>query len=228
MTSKMKKILIVEDDVNLGASLKKICDGEGFHTFLAGNLAEARSLISSPFDLVVLDWMLTDGQGIDFLKEIRRNDQSTPVIMLTARTDLIDKVIGLESGSNDYMTKPFESRELVARIRVQLRDKTQSKEAAERLVLGKLIFDTKAHEFFFDTKKVALTKMEYELLKLLAENPRQTFSRENLLDKVWGYENFPTTRTVDNHVLQIRQKTNDDIIETIRGLGYRLGIVSPN
>lgn len=228
MTTKMKKILVVEDDANLGTSLKKICDDEGFQTSLATNLTEARKLISNSFDLVVLDWMLSDGQGIDFLKELRRTDQSTPVIMLTARTDLIDKVIGLESGSNDYMTKPFESRELVARIRVQLRDKAPAKEAEERLVIGNLTFDTKAHEFFFENKKVTLTKMEYELLKLLAENPRQTFSRENLLDKVWGYENFPTTRTVDNHVLQIRQKTNDDIIETIRGLGYRLGIVSPN
>jgi DNA-binding response OmpR family regulator len=228
MTVNSKHILIVEDDVNLGASLKKICESEGFQTTLAPSLAEARNLFSSQIDLVVLDWMLSDGQGIDFLKEIRRGNQSLPIIMLTARTELIDKVIGLESGSNDYMTKPFESRELVARIRVQLREKNLAKDSSDRFTLGRLTFDTKAHEFFFDNKKIALTKMEYDLLKLLAENPRQTFSRENLLDKVWGYENFPTTRTVDNHVLQIRQKTADDIIETIRGLGYRLGIVSPN
>jgi DNA-binding response OmpR family regulator len=224
----MKQVLIVEDDANLGESLKKICEGEGLITHLASNLAEARLLISETLDVVVLDWMLPDGQGIDFLKEIRQKSKQLPVIMLTARTELIDKVVGLETGANDYMTKPFESRELVARIRVQLREKHVLKEKDERIVMGRLILNTNDKEVLFDGKRVTFTKMEYELLKLLAENPRQTFSRENLLDKVWGYDNFPTTRTVDTHVLQIRQKTTDEIIETIRGLGYRLGIVGPN
>ena len=224
----MKQILIVEDDINLGESLKKICEGEGLVTHLAPNLAEARKLISDTLDVVVLDWMLPDGQGIDFLKEIRQKNKLLPVIMLTARTELIDKVVGLETGANDYMTKPFESRELIARIRVQLRDKHVLQQKDERIVMGKLIINTNDKEVLYDGKRITLTKMEYELLKLLAENPRQTFSRENLLDKVWGYDNFPTTRTVDTHVLQIRQKTADDVIETMRGLGYRLGIVSSN
>lgn len=224
----MKQVLIIEDDANLGDSLKKICEGEGLVTHLATNLAEARKLISETLDVVVLDWMLPDGQGIDFLKELRQKNKHLPVIMLTARTELIDKVVGLETGANDYMTKPFESRELVARIRVQLREKHVLKEKDERIVMGRLILNTNDKEVLYDGKRITLTKMEYELLKLLAENPRQTFSRENLLDKVWGYDNFPTTRTVDTHVLQIRQKTNDEIIETMRGLGYRLGIVGPN
>jgi DNA-binding response OmpR family regulator len=224
----MKQILIVEDDINLGESLKKICESEGLVTHLVPNLAEARKLISDTLDVVVLDWMLPDGQGIDFLKEIRQKNKLLPVIMLTARTELIDKVVGLETGANDYMTKPFESRELIARIRVQLRDKHVLKEKDQRIVMGKLIINTNDKEVLYDGKRITLTKMEYELLKLLAENPRQTFSRENLLDKVWGYDNFPTTRTVDTHVLQIRQKTSDDVIETMRGLGYRLGIVSSN
>ena len=221
----MKQVLIVEDDVNLGQSLKKICEGEGMVAHLAGSLAAAREVISSSLDIVVLDWMLPDGQGIDFLKEMRQKFQ-IPVIMLTARTELIDKVLGLETGANDYITKPFESRELVARIRVQLRDKHDSSEKAERLVFGRLVINTKNKDVLFDGERVTMTKMEYELIKILAENPEQTFSRENLLDKVWGYDNYPTTRTVDNHVLQIRQKTSDEVIETIRGLGYRLGIVS--
>jgi DNA-binding response OmpR family regulator len=224
----VKKILIVEDDINLGPSLKKVCESEGMSVALATSLNEARGLAIESFDVAILDWMLPDGQGIDFLQEIRRQNKSLPVIMLTARTELIDKVLGLESGANDYMTKPFESRELIARIRVQLRDKTQAKEKEDKIIIGKLSMDLQSREVIFDEKKVSLTKMEYELLKILAENPKQTFSRENLLDKVWGYDNFPTTRTVDTHVLQIRQKTSDDIIETIRGLGYRMGIVGQN
>lgn len=222
----MKQVLIVEDDENLGKSLKKILESEGMKAFLAPNLEEARTLVSKDLDVIVLDWMLPDGQGIDFLREIRTKEFSMPVIMLTARTDLIDKVLGLETGANDYMTKPFESRELVARVRVQLREKVAVLARSEKIVVGKLVINDMEKEVLYDGRKITFTKMEYELVRLLAENPRQTFSRENLLDKVWGYENFPTTRTVDTHVLQIRQKTADDIIETIRGLGYRLGTMS--
>ncbi len=220
----MKKILIIEDDENLGKSIKKIIELEGMTAFLASSLYDARKMFVDTFDMIVLDWMLPDGQGIDFLREIRTKNIFTPVIMLTARTDLIDKVLGLETGANDYMTKPFESRELVARIRVQLRETNHNADAVklEKISIGKLVINTSERNVLFDGKKINLTKMEYELLKILAENPKQTFSRENLLDKVWGYENFPTTRTVDTHVLQVRQKISEDIIETVRGLGYRL------
>lgn len=219
----MKQVLIVEDDENLGSSLKRIMESEGMQVHLATTLSSARNMLSNSLDVIVLDWMLPDGQGIDFLKELRLVNQSVPVIMLTSRTDLIDKVLGLESGASDYMTKPFESRELVARVRVQLREKVVGKVKEERTIVGKLNIYDAEKEIHFDGKKIAFTKMEYELIRLLAENPKQTFSREKLLDKVWGYENFPTTRTVDTHVLQIRQKTSDDVIETIRGLGYKLG-----
>jgi DNA-binding response OmpR family regulator len=222
----IKQILIIEDDENLGPSLRKIVEGEGMHAHLAKTLKEANEIISSQIDVVILDWMLPDGQGIDFLREIRAKGKMMPVIMLTARSELIDKVVGLESGANDYMTKPLESRELIARIRVQLRDKETHKPVEERIVAGDLIINTIEKEVLYQNKRIALTKMEYELLKLLAQNPRQTFSRENLLDKVWGYDNFPTTRTVDTHVLQIRQKTSDNLIETVRGLGYRFNIVN--
>ncbi len=221
-----KQILIIEDDENLGPSLRKIVEGEGMHVHLAKTLKEANEIISSHIDVVILDWMLPDGQGIDFLRDIRAKGKMMPVIMLTARSELIDKVVGLESGANDYMTKPLESRELIARIRVQLRDKESHKAVEERIVAGDLIINTIEKEVLYQNKRISLTKMEYELLKLLAQNPRQTFSRENLLDKVWGYENFPTTRTVDTHVLQIRQKTSDNLIETVRGLGYRFNIVN--
>lgn len=219
----MKQVLIVEDDENLGISLKKILMLEGMKVILVPNLELARTHLSKDLAVIVLDWMLPDGQGIDFLREVRSNEFVMPVIMLTARTDLIDKVLGLETGANDYMTKPFESREFIARIRVQLREKISVKQKDEKISVGKLVINNFEKEILYDGKKIVFTKLEYELVKLLAENPRQTFSRENLLDKVWGYENFPTTRTVDTHVLQVRQKTADEIIETIRGLGYRLG-----
>lgn len=222
----MKQILIIEDDENLGPSLRKIVEAEGMHVHLAKSLKEANEVISSHIDVIILDWMLPDGQGIDFLREIRAKGKTMPVIMLTARSELIDKVVGLESGANDYMTKPLESRELIARIRVQLREKEVHKAIDQRIVAGDLIINTVEKEVLYQNKRITLTKMEYELLKLLAQNPRQTFSRENLLDKVWGYENFPTTRTVDTHVLQIRQKTADHLIETVRGLGYRFNIVN--
>ncbi len=222
----MKQVLIIEDDENLGKSLKKIMEDEGMVAHLAPTLKEARELASDTLDVIVLDWMLPDGQGIDFLRELRAKNKTVPVIMLTARTDLIDKVLGLETGASDYMTKPFESRELVARVRVQLREKSTAGPREEKIVAGKIVINSLEKEILYDGKRVIFTKMEYELLKILAENPRQTFSRENLLDKVWGYENFPTTRTVDTHVLQIRQKTEDTIIETVRGLGYRLGTIS--
>lgn len=221
----MKQILIIEDDENLGKSLKKIMSDEGMVVHLVTSLKEARELTSDTLDVIVLDWMLPDGQGIDFLRELRAKNKTVPVIMLTARTDLVDKVLGLETGASDYMTKPFESRELVARVRVQLREKNTVKEKEEILVAGKIVINLVEKEVHYDKKRVFFTKMEYELIKILTENPRQTFSREKLLDKVWGYENFPTTRTVDTHVLQIRQKTSDDVIETVRGLGYRLGAI---
>lgn len=213
----MNEILIVEDDQSLGPNLKKNLELEGFHVILATNLKAAKEELSKKrFSLILLDWMLPDGQGIDFLREV--GDKS-PVIMLTARTDVIDKVLGLESGASDYITKPFEPRELLARIRAQLRvNRTGKVEIYENQNLTINLTDRK---IIYHGNEVTFTKMEFDLLYLLASNSPQIFSREKLLDEVWGYENYPTTRTVDTHVLQIRQKTTPHIIETVRGVGYR-------
>ncbi len=220
----MSKVLLVEDDVNLGDSLKDFLTREGFSVTLCRTLKKAVDVDINPLELIILDWMLPDGQGIDFLKEIRGKGSDLPIIMLTARTDLIDKVLGLESGANDYLTKPFEPRELLARIRVQLRDQAIGKKSDvdDRINLGQLIIDLERREVRFDNEKVELTKMEFDFLRLLAESPNRAFSREEILNKVWGYNNFPTTRTVDTHVLQLRQKLKDELIETVRGVGYRL------
>lgn len=218
----MAKILLIEDDQNLGASLNSFLKSEGMDVLWCKSLEEAREGHRPDHEIVILDWMLPDGQGIDFLKEIRSKGSSIPVIMLTARADLIDKVIGLETGANDYVTKPFEPRELVARIRVQLRTQTNSSEApTSSIVRGDLKIDLDTREVMYKEEKVELTKMEFDFLKLLAETPNRAFSRDEILNKVWGYEHFPTTRTVDTHVLQLRQKLSDELIETVRGIGYR-------
>jgi DNA-binding response OmpR family regulator len=218
----MSKILLVEDDDSLGSSLNSYLTDEGHEVTWAQSLEEARAKTGDE-EIVILDWMLPDGQGVDFLKELRAENISKPVIMLTARTDLIDKVIGLEAGANDYMTKPFEPRELVARIRVQLRDYSPSSEdnVEETITRGELIIDKAQRVIKWKGAEVEFTKMEFDFLTLLAESPNRAFPREEILNKVWGYENYPSTRTVDTHVLQIRQKLSDELIETVRGIGYR-------
>lgn len=228
----MHKLYLVEDDENLGISMKKFLQDEGHIVTWVKQIAACDYDAIKNSDLLILDWMLPDGQGIDVLNEIKSKNISTPVIMLTARTELIDKVVGLESGANDYMTKPFEPRELLARIRVQLRVKSlgnndQSEdEIGKKITLGGLHIDPIKREVLYDDKNVDLTKMEFDFLTLLAEFPNRAFSRDEILNKVWGYDHFPTTRTVDTHVLQLRQKLNDTLIETVRGIGYRLRFYS--
>lgn len=221
----MNNLMIVEDDETLGNSLKSYLEGEGFDVNWAKSLEQARSIFSevNP-QVLILDWMLPDGQGIDYLKEVRNTGNGVPVIMLTARTEVIDKVVGLESGANDYMTKPFEPRELIARIRVQLRLPQNNDQEADQQVItvGDINIDHGKREVTFKDDVIELTKMEFNFLSLLAESPNRAFSREEILNKVWGYENYPSTRTVDTHVLQLRNKLYDELIETVRGVGYRL------
>jgi DNA-binding response OmpR family regulator len=218
----MAEILLVEDDENLGISLEKYLTDEGYRVLLCHNLKEAREQNLKDFKIVVLDWMLPDGQGLDFLKELRLAGNHLPVLMLTARTELIDKVIGLESGANDYLTKPFEPRELIARLRVQLRDRGNYKpEILDTIEVADISVNKEKREVYYLGEKLDLTKLEYELLVLLAETPGKPFTREEILNKIWGYETYPSTRTVDTHILQLRQKTSDEYFETIRGIGYR-------
>ncbi len=218
----MNRLLIVEDNASLAKSLKDYFTGEGYEVTLAHQLSDANQMKMN-FHLIVLDWMLPDGQGIDFLRELRKKSNWTPVIFLTAKSDLVDKVLGLESGANDYVVKPFEPRELLARVRIHLRSKVDETETLET---RHLTVRLKSREVFFNGIKIETTKKEFDLLVLLLKNPNQVFSREELLNRVWGFENFPTTRTVDTHVLQLRQKLNDEMIQTVRGIGYRISIDS--
>ena len=222
----MTKILLVEDEANVCKPLAEYLRKEGFVTIEANSIFGAELKMADSPDLVLLDWMLPDGQGIELLKKWRRNGILTPTILLTAKADLIDKVLGLELGANDYVTKPFEPRELVARIRVQLRQvemlQTPNKIPPENVItVGGICLNAANHEASFLNNPLDLTKTEFELLRLFVENPNQVFSREELLKRVWGYDQFPTTRTVDTHILQLRQKTRPDFFETVHGIGYR-------
>ncbi len=215
----MATLLLVEDDKNLRHSLSEFLSAEGFKVLEAEGSNCARALLQEQPDLVILDWMLSGESGIDLLSEWRREGRRNPVLMLTAKTGLVDKVLGLELGADDYLTKPFEPRELLARIRVQLR-RSQAP-VVSFLSHSGIRLDTVKKEVLFHEMRVDLTKMEFLLLKTFLENPSKVFSREELLNQVWGYENYPTTRTIDTHVLQLRQKFDPTFFETIRGMGYR-------
>lgn len=215
----MKSILLVEDDRNIAASLSAYLRSENYRVEICENLTEARSQMKNRPSMVILDWTLPDGQGLDLLKELRQHGNDVPVILLTARTELIDKVLALESGASDYLTKPFEPRELVARIRVRLRESIRP---SASFVFAGIRLDDTTRLAEFNGETVDLTKLEFDLLKLLIESPGRVFTREMILNKVWGYDCFPTTRTVDNHIVQLRQKMDPAIFETVRGVGYRL------
>lgn len=216
-----QKVLLVEDDKNISDSLSSYLRDEGFDVLTTSSLVEARTTLSSAPSIMVLDWMLPDGQGLDFLKDLRRENITLPIIMLTARAELVDKVLGLESGANDYLTKPFEPRELVARIRAHLRSGTPTSKTKTIMYNG-IEVDQQQRIVQFQKQSVDLTKLEFDLLVLLIEEPGRVFTREEILNKVWGYERFPTTRTVDNHIVQLRQKINPYLFESVRGVGYRI------
>jgi DNA-binding response OmpR family regulator len=223
-----KKILLVEDELNIATSLMQFLSAEGFRVSVV-NSVHAANQIGTDWDLCLLDWMLPDGQGVDLLRAWRSCGIGAPIIFLTAKADVIDKVLGLELGADDYLTKPFEPRELLARIHARLRQTNKQPRAqdtnVECIVAGALVIDRSSMRVTYKETAISLTKMEFELLKFFIENTGKVFSRDEILDMVWGYESYPTTRTVDTHVLQLRQKLDADLIETMRGVGYRF--VSP-
>lgn len=219
----MSTILLLEDDRNVRESLCRYLIGQGMKVVEAGTLSEARAKIPMA-DLAIFDWQLPDGEGIDLLKEIRKDHNELPVIILTARKDVVDKVIGLEIGADDYMVKPFEPRELLARIRLRLLKNHQVKPESRSLSFCGIEIDRVSREVFSDGKPVELTKLEFNLLVFLAESPNRVFTRNELLDEIWGVDEMSETRAVDNHVFQLRKKLNKNIFKTIRGIGYRLCI----
>jgi DNA-binding response OmpR family regulator len=215
------KLLLVEDELSLAEALIPHLRDNRFEVTHVASFKDAKVVSLSKFDVILLDWALPDGEGIDLLKMWRAAGSTVPVIMLTARNDVTDKVLGLELGAHDYITKPFDIRELVARIRVQLR---QEQNKPEQIQFKNIKIDLRLRKVYADQKEVTLTRKEYDLLLYLSQAENQVFTREELLNRIWGFENFPSTRTVDTHVLQLRNKLGSDLIETVHGVGYRVKV----
>jgi len=226
----MTAILIVEDEVDLREMLGESLEQSGYTTFGAGSVGEARKLLEQHTpDLVLLDWMLPDTTGMNWLRQIRRIERfkSLPVIMLTARGEVSDRVAGLDGGADDYIVKPFSLKELQARIRSQLRSQQPSADQ-ERLELGGLVLDGSTHRIMADTTEIGLGPTEFRLLKHFMMNPDRVYSRGQLLDGVWGHQVFIEERTVDVHIRRLRKALEPvgkaGLIQTVRGTGYRFSV----
>jgi two-component system alkaline phosphatase synthesis response regulator PhoP len=221
------RILIIEDESGLATTLKDRLQKEG-HTVnvaLDGNSGMVMAL-REPFDLLILDLMLPGQNGLTICQKLRQLGSNAPILMLTARRQTMDKVIGLRTGADDYLTKPFKMVELLARVDALLRRAASGKAAAIRYQFGELQIDIRSTEVTREGRPVALSAKEFQLLRYFVENRGATLSRDQLLREVWGYGGQPSTRTVDVHVAWLRQKIerdpkNPQFILTIVGLGYK-------
>lgn len=227
-----KRILIVDDEIPIAEILKINLEKEGYTTLVAhdGQTALELALSENP-DAILLDVMLPKMDGFEVCRKIRENKRSTPILMLTARDEEVDKVLGLELGADDYITKPFSVRELMARVKANLR-RTASEPADDRAAseaniinAGRIVLNLDRYEVRRDDAIVDLTLREFELLKFLALQPDKVFTREMLLEKVWGYEYYGDVRTVDVTIRRLREKIEDDpslpnFVLTKRGVGY--------
>ena len=222
----MPKIMAVDDELNILELEKLYLSREGYQVETAASGSEALAKIPSfSPDLVILDLMLPDMDGFEVCRQIR-SKSSLPILMLTARKEDIDKIVGLEMGADDYLTKPFNPRELIARIRAILRRYQIGGKTAEIIEVGRLRIDLSGHVVSLDGQPLTLRTKEFALLTSLVLNPGVVFSREKLLEMVWGFDYYGETRTVDVHVNHLREKLSDSgvNIETLRGVGYKLTV----
>jgi two-component system response regulator MtrA len=220
------RILVVDDDASLAEMLTIVLRQEGFESRMVsrGDQAMAQFREYRP-DVVLLDLMLPGRDGIDVCKEIRA-ESGVPIVMLTAKGDTVDVVVGLESGADDYVVKPFKPKELVARIRARIRRFDEP--SPETLTIGDLSIDVAGHSVTRHGEPISLTPLEFDLLVCLARRPWQVFTREVLLEQVWGYRHAADTRLVNVHVQRLRSKVehdpeNPEIVVTVRGVGYKAG-----
>lgn len=225
------RVLVVDDDAALAEMLSLVLRNEGFEPIWCahGDKALAAFHDARP-DLVLLDLMLPGRDGVDVCKELRA-ESGVPIIMLTAKSDTIDVVNGLEAGADDYVAKPFKAKELLARIRTRLR-RTPEENELENLRIGDLTISVDGHSVKRDGQPIQLTPLEFDLLLALARRPWQVFSREVLLEQVWGYRHAADTRLVNVHVQRLRSKIEKDpehpeIVITVRGIGYKAGETPP-
>lgn len=222
------KILIVEDEKALISGLKLNLEFEGYEVVSAldGEEGLNKGLCEAP-DLILLDLMLPKKDGLDVCRELRQHNVTTPIIMLTAKAEEVDKIVGLEIGADDYVTKPFSVKELLVRIKVQLRRAQQSKKDVPSLFrFNNVEIDFLHFKVRRQGREIELTSLEVEILKQLVASRGKVVTREDLLDKIWGHAKYPTTRTIDNHILKLRKKLEEGspeskVIFSVYGEGYR-------
>jgi len=225
-----RRILIIDDDASLAEMLQLVLRQEGFETtWCASGDAALEVFRSAQFDLVLLDLMLPGLDGVAVCRRIRA-DSGVPIVMLTAKSDTGDVVDGLEAGADDYIAKPFKPRELVARVWTRLR-RPPAESETDMIRVGDVTIDVSAHEVKRGIDPIALTPLEFDLLLALARRPHQVFTREKLLEQVWGYRHAADTRLVNVHIQRLRSKIEQDperpeLVLTVRGIGYKAGGVA--
>ncbi|MEM8805628.1 MAG: response regulator transcription factor [Cyanobacteria bacterium P01_G01_bin.38] len=220
----MYRILIAEDESRIASFIEKGLKAQGFTTAIAPTASEATlHAMGDDYDLLILDLGLPDKDGLEVVEELRGQGAKLPIIILTARDDVSDKVAGLEGGADDYVTKPFRFEELLARVRVRLRQ-TPGKAIADEQVLrvGAVELDLRTRRVRVNNEVIDLPAREFTLAETFFRHPGQVLSREQLLDRVWGYDYNPGSNIVDVYVGYLRKKMGSDLIETVRGMGYRL------
>ena len=220
-------ILVIEDEPDIRKTLEYNISQEGHTVLTAGSLHDAEKILQSQsLSLILLDLMLPDGSGLDFCRKLKTNSktESIPVIILTAKDDEVDKVVGFELGADDYVTKPFSVRELILRIKAVLKRGEVKKDIVEvERQFGDLKIDIESHEVYVDEMQIELTALEFKLLNQLVQTRGRVQSRDQLLTEVWGYSAEVTTRTVDTHIKRLRNKLGSmgKYVQTIRGVGYK-------
>jgi len=221
-----ERILVIEDDRAVQKALKRLFEGEGFAVDIAGNGAAGLEMFRAAApSVLLLDLSLPGTPGQDVCREISQAAPSLPIIILSARTEVMDKVLLLELGAHDYVTKPFSPRELLARVRTAMRRSSRTP-LTETFAFGDVKVDFKKMELWREGNLVQLTSQEFKVLKFMIQNAERVLSREELLNHVWGYRNYPSTRTVDNHILRLRQKVEKDPanpvhFRTVHSAGYK-------
>jgi len=222
-----EKILVVEDDRAVQKALRRLFEAEGFEVEVAGNGSEGLEMFraAAPAALV-LDLSLPGTPGQDVCRAISQEAPNLPIIILSARSEVMDKVVLLELGAHDYVTKPFSPRELLARVRTAMRRRSTTAPVSENFSFGDVKVDFTKMELRRNGELVAMTSQEFKVLKFMIQNAERVLSREELLNQVWGYRNYPSTRTVDNHILRLRQKLEKDSanplhFRTVHSAGYK-------
>ena len=222
-----ENLLVVEDEPDIRKNLEYNLGREGFKVSAVGSLNDANQKINNNnFALIILDLMLPDGSGLDLCKQIKNNLQTEaiPIIILTAKDDEVDKLLGFELGADDYVTKPFSVKELILRIKAVLKRSHKKKDLVEvERKFGDLVIDIDSHEVHVNSEQIILTALEFRLLRQLVDNRGRVQSRDHLLSEVWGYNAEVTTRTVDTHIKRLREKLGSmgKYVQTIRGVGYK-------